>query len=146
MIEDGMVPRLAVGQRWKTGLRLLLTDAVEVESSAGPRLRAGRGPRLSPTPTYEVVGRICPHPWDGWHVLDTGAVSFVARDESREFPANAMVRAWSPLLVDPNQWDDALKEANPRGWRRWLVRQVLEAPAFAETNAIYVELEAADVS
>lgn len=127
-------------------MRLLLTDAVEVESSAGPRLRVGVGRRLSPTPTYEVVGRICPHPWDGWHVVDTGAVSFVARDESREFPPDAMVRAWSPLLVDPNQWDDALLEANPCGWRRWLVRQVIETPAFAEADAIYVEMEAADGS
>ena len=142
-----MVPRLVVGQRWETGLQLLLTDAVEVESSARPRLRT-RASRLLPAiPTYEVVARICPHPWDRWHVLDAGAVSFVARDKGREFPTDATVRASSPLLVDPDQWaDHALREANPRGWRRWLVRRVLEAAAFAETDVIYVALEATEGS
>lgn len=145
MIDDGSVRRLVVGQRRETGLLLRLNDAVEVESSARPRLWTSASRLLPATPTYDVVARICPHPWAGWHVLDAGAVSFVARDEGLEFPTGAMVRASSPLLVDPDQWaDHALREANPRGWRSWLVRQVLEAPAFAETDIIYVALEATE--
>jgi len=71
----------------------------------------------------------------------------VARDQGLEFPTDAMVRASSALLVDPDHWaDHALREAHPRGWRRWLVRQVLEAPAFAETDIIYVALEATEGS
>ncbi len=118
-------------------------DAVEVDSSARLTLRIGVEPLLPATPIYEVVGRIFPHPWDGWHVVNAGAVSFVARDRGREFPPVATVRALSPLLIDPDQWaDDALGVANPLGWRKWLVRQVLEASALAEANAVYVELEA----
>jgi hypothetical protein len=143
MVQDGVVPPLAVGQSWRTGLQLLLTNAVEIEPSTSPGLRIVRR-SLALDPRYEAVGRICPHPWDGWHVLDTGVVSFVAHDEGSRFPPDAMVRAVSPLLVDPYRWDCTIRRANPRGWRPWLVRQVIPAPAFAEPDAIYVALDAVD--
>jgi hypothetical protein len=71
----------------------------------------------------------------------------VARAKGRELPTDAMVRASSPLLVDPDQWaDHALNGANPRGWRRWLVRRVLKAPTFAETDVVSVALEGTEGS
>lgn len=142
MIFDGMVPPLAAGQTWEAGLELALADAVEVDSSTRPALRIRVDPVVPATPTYEVVGRIGPHPWPGWRVVDAAAVSFVARDGGRELPDGATVRALSPLRVEPDHWDDGLKAANPLGWRRWQVRQVLEAPAFGEAGTVYVQLEA----
>lgn len=80
MILDGMLPRPAVGQTWETGLELVLMNAAEVDSSARLTIRIAVDPFRPATPIYEVVGRTCPHPWDGWHVVVTGVAAFVARD------------------------------------------------------------------
>ncbi|MST32600.1 hypothetical protein GHK86_07670 [Acidimicrobiaceae bacterium USS-CC1] len=147
MIEDGMVPCPAVGQRWETGLEILLADAVEVDASARRTLRIGVDPLRPATPVYDVVGRLCPHPWQGWHLVDAGAVVFVGRDRGREFPHGATVRALSPLVVEPDHWADDLRVANPLGWRSWLVRRALGASALADPDmagAVYVELGATD--
>lgn len=139
-----MVPRPVVGQRWSTGLALSLRDAVEVDSATCLAICNGVDPLRPTLPVYDVVGRIGPHPWSGWRVLDAGPVSFVARDGGRELPHGATVRALSPLLVDPDGWaDEGLVVANPRGWRSWLVRHVLDARGSAAAGLVYVELEVA---